>query len=135
MGKKRKMLFSSLISLCILVSFAIPAFAAASKYNCSYANVSCRGVNVTYGTAVAYSDYVYASAGQTLAVSNSSTGDFNLVTRLVDSSGNVYTPEIGFHQTVYAKVPKSGNYRVKVTCKDTSTIQQRCSGFGQVSNP
>lgn len=130
--KKTKPIFLTLLSVCISLTFAIPAFAAATKYNCSFSNVSCRGVTVTQGTGVAYSDYVYAQSGQTLSVSNNSSGAFNLVTQLVDSSGNVYTPEIAFNQTVFAKVPKGGNYRVKVTCKDTS---KRCSGFGQVSNP
>ncbi|MBG9550023.1 hypothetical protein ABE25_23575 [Cytobacillus firmus] len=109
------------------------ASAAYQKFNCSYAGLECRGVKVTsYGTAVAYSDYVYATTGQDLAVSNSSDGPFNLVTQLVDSSGNVFTPEIGFEKTVYVNVPKSGNYRVKVTCKDTST-SERCTGQGSVS--
>lgn len=135
LSKKRKVFLSSLLSLCIMVLFAIPTLAGSSKYNCSYANVSCRGVNVTSGTKTAYSDYVYAQAGQTLSVSNNSTGAFNLVTQLVDSGGNVYTKEIPHNQTLFAKVNKNGNYRVKVTCKDTSTTQSRCSGFGQVSNP
>jgi|SRR5579875_1449591 len=130
---KRKFIVTFMTSLCITGALAIPASADSTKYNCSWADVQCRGVNVTYGTKVSYSDYIYAIYGQSLAVTNESTGAFNLVTQLVDSYGNVFTPEIPFNQTVYVNVPRAGNYRVKVTCKDTSTTQSRCSGFGQVS--
>lgn len=130
---KRKFMVLSLLSLFLLGIFVVPASAAYQKFDCTWADVQCKGVKFTsYGTATAYSDYIYAIQGQSLAVSNVSDGPFNLVTRLVDSSGNVYTPEIPYTQTVYANVPNNGYYRVKVTCKDTST-SERCLGQGSVS--
>ncbi|WP_042354525.1 hypothetical protein [Bacillus rubiinfantis] len=106
---KKKYLISFLLSFCIFGAFTIPALAGSSKQDCSWAGVQCKQVNVTYFTnsapKVFYSDSIYAIYGQSLSVSNSSTGAFNLVTQLVDSSGNVFTPEIAFHNTVYAKVP------------------------------
>ena len=114
-------------------SFVMQASAYYVKFDCTYAGISCKGVEFKgYGTAMALSDYVYAQYGQKLAVNNSSTGDFNLVTQLVDSSGKAVGPLVAYTDTVYVTVPKAGNYRVKVTCKDTS-LQERCTGRGSVS--
>ncbi|MGG0656493.1 hypothetical protein [Rummeliibacillus pycnus] len=136
MNKKKvkgKIIISSLLGLFLLTSFVLTASAVYSKFDCTYAGISCKGVKVTgYGTVLAHSDYVYASSGKELQVSNSSTGPFNLVTQLVDSSGNAISREVYYSDTIFVKVPKSDNYRVKVTCKDSSS-QARCTGQSQVS--
>lgn len=137
MTKKKelqKVIILFLFSLFLLSSFESTALAVDSKYDCTYAGVSCKGVNVTgHGTSVAYSDYVYAAQGQQLSVSNNSTGQFNLITELVDSSGRVVTAApVYYTDTVFIYVATAGNYRVKVTCKDDSD-KERCTGYGQVS--
>lgn len=122
-----------LFSLLLLSSFVPSAFAISSRYDCSYVNYSCKGVKVTgYGTSVAYSDYVYAIRGQILAVSNNSTGPFNLVTELVNSSGKVVSSTVTYTDTIFIRIGIAGNYRVKVTCKDGS-VSKRCTGGGMVS--
>ena len=131
--RARKVIVSSLVGLSLLLTFVLTVSAASSKFDCSYLNISCKGVNVSgHGTSYEYSDVVYATSGQELAVSNTSTGAFNLVTQLVDYSLNPITGEIAFEDTQFVKVPASGNYRVKVTCKDGSE-KKRCTGRGSVS--
>lgn len=131
--RKRKVIISSLLSLFVVLSLGLAVSAASSQYDCSYAGISCKGVKFTsYGSTQNHSAEVYAAKGQVLAVSNESTGPFNLVTRLVDSAGNAITGEIAFTDTQLVKVNKAGNYRVRVTCKDAST-KKRCTGFGSVS--
>ena len=152
---KRKIVSSSLLSLFLLLSFVITASAVSTepenlevlagsealetlaavsgRFDCSYAGISCKGVNVTsYGTAMTTSDSVYAIKGQVLAVNNTSSGPFNLVTQLVDSNHRAISDEIAFTDTVFVTVPYSGNYLVKVTCKDAS-LSKRCLGQGSVS--
>lgn len=151
---KIKIISSSLLSLFLLLFLVIPASAEstdlealtdseiseeigllslAGRFDCSSSGVSCKGYTITsYGTARATSDFVYAIKGQKLAVSNISSGPFNLVTQLVDSEGNAISSEIAFWDTVYVTVPKSGNYQVVLTCKDESSAK-RCLGQGSVS--
>ncbi|MFK5710524.1 hypothetical protein [Lysinibacillus boronitolerans] len=131
--KKSKILASSLLGLLLLFSIVVTASAYTQKYDCSTSGQACQGVEFKgYGTPVEYSDYVYAKAGQSLSVSNDSTGAFNLVTQLVDSNNKAVGEEVYFTDTKSIRVPGAGNYKVKVSCKDTS-IQERCTGFGQVS--
>lgn len=130
---KRKVIFSSLLSLFLLSFFVLTASAVSLKYDCTVGSIECKGVIVTdYGTSYEYSDSVYATSGKILGISNNSTGPFNLVTQLVDSSNNAISPEIAFTDTQYIKAPKSGYYKVKVTCKDASA-SKRCKGNGSVS--
>ncbi|MGE6489902.1 hypothetical protein [Paenisporosarcina sp. NPDC076898] len=131
---KRKIIVSSLISLLLLLSlFVSVASAESSKFDCSFAGFQCKGVNVfSYGTHFNHSDYVYATRGQVLAVSNQSDGPFNLVTQLVDLFGTPISSEIAFTDTQFIAVPREGSYRVKVTCMDSSA-SKRCLGRGSVS--
>lgn len=133
--KKSKFTVSTVLSLILVFSFVLTATAAYSKIDCTEAfGNPCKGVNVTsYGTGVVYSDTLYATAGDILEVSNYSSGQFNLVTTLVDSSKNAVSSTIAFTDTRFIRVEKSGYYGVKVECEDDST-RKRCTGTGMVIN-
>lgn len=133
MIKKKKIVVASFLVVFLMGAFVLTASAVSSKFDCSYSGVSCKGVNViSYGTALTHSDYVSAKSGQVLSVSNRSDGPFNLITQLVDSSGNAISKEIAFTDTQFIRVPKNDNYRIKVMCKDTSS-KERCTGETRVS--
>ncbi|MFS0876789.1 hypothetical protein [Solibacillus isronensis] len=135
MMKKSKFTLSTVLSLILVFSFVLTASAAYSKIDCSnVAGNPCKGVNVTsYGSGTVYSETLYATAGDYLEVSNYSSGQFNLVTTLVDSSGNAVSEPIPFTDTQYIKVEKAGYYGVKVECEDDS-VKKRCTGTGKVIN-
>lgn len=133
--KKSKFTISTVLSLILAFSFVLTASAGYSKIDCTYAfGNPCKGVNFTsYGSGLVYSDTLYATAGDVLEVSNYSSGQFNLVTTLVDSSGNAVSDPIAFTDTQYIRVEKAGYYGVKVECEDDST-KKRCTGTGMVIN-
>lgn len=129
----KKKIISSLVGLTLVLSFVLTVSAYSQRFDCSYSGISCKGVEFkAYGTAVDFSEYVYAQKGQKLAVNNESTGQFNFITQLVDSNNNNIGDPVYFTDTQYRTVPSSGNYRVKVYCSDTS-VQERCTGRGSVS--
>lgn len=133
--KKSKLTVSTVLSLILIFSSVLVVYAEYSKFDCSEAlGNPCKGVTFTnYGSGTVYSETVYATAGDVLEVSNYSTGQFNLVTTLVDSSLNAVSEPISFTDTRYIRVQKAGYYGVKVHCEDDST-KKRCTGTGRVIN-
>ncbi|MEF3225913.1 hypothetical protein LJA00_08555 [Campylobacter jejuni] len=138
MNKKVSLLiFTILLSLSFIFGGNQNSVLAASKkFDCTYANISCKGVDFTsYGTASAYSDYIYALKGQQISYNVTTDGDsqFHLIAYVRNSSGQRVTPNIWGVNTVYFDAPYTGNYRIYAYCSDTGSISERCKGQATIS--
>lgn len=139
--------FSVLISLFLVAIYAPTAQASvvtpqgSYPYNCSEVNQPCVAIQLSsFGTATAYSDWIYLPAGKTVYIDAEAWDEslFNISYQLLSSNNR----QIGPTATALSKGGKdyefftvksadAGNYRLRATCHDSST-SERCKGEGMV---